>query len=369
MTGIRTSIRCDGGNDVLLHIHVKLHKLMRQRIFLVCWLILFTFLTAGQSPAWAEETQNPQTSAVVAEIGRIGKAAKGTVGVAALHLETGRKIAHNADEFFPMASTVKVAVAAKILDLADKGQMSLTSLIPVKRSELAPGGPLGDVHWRPAGLSFSAADLLDPMITRSDNTSTDVLYRVAGGPAAVHAYLQALGLKEIYPARYMRELLRDVLTILAPASSTISLADQFRRMSPKQVSARRTNAYRANPVYDADPRDQATPAAMLGLLRKIWLEDGVSRSARSTLLPMMERSATGLKGIRGRLPAGTIVADKTGTLAGTVNDVGFITLPDGKGHVAIVVFIKGSEAPSGTREAVIADIARLVYEDSLISAQ
>jgi beta-lactamase class A len=345
-----------------------LQKLMRQRIFSVCWLILFTLLIAGQSAAWAEETQSPQMGTVVAEIGRIGKVARGTVGVAAVHLETGRRIAHNADEFFPMASTVKVAVAAKILDLADKEQISLPSLIPVKRSELAPGGPLGDIHWRP-GLSFSAADLLDPMITKSDNTSTDVLYRVAGGPADVHAYLQALGLKEIYPARYMRELLRDVLTIPASASPKISLKDQFRQMSPKQASARRAKAHRANPAYDADPRDQATPAAMLGLLCKIWLEDGVSRSARSMLLPMMERSTTGLKGIRGRLPAGTIVADKTGTLAGTVNDVGFITLPDGKGHVAIVVFIKGSEAPSDTREAVIADIARLVYDHYLISAQ
>ena len=307
-------------------------------------------------------------STVVAEIGRIGKAAKGIVGVAAIHIETGRRIAHNASEFFPMASTVKVAVAAKILDLVDKGQIRIASRIPVKRSELAPEGPLGDIRWHP-GLSFSAVDLLEPMITESDNTSTDVLYRVAGGPTAVHAYLQALGLKEIYPARYMRELLRDVLTIPAPASSTISLTDQFRRMSPKQASARRAKAYRANSAYDTDPRDQATPAAMLGLLCKIWQEDGVSRSARSLLLPTMERSTTGLKRIRGRLPVGTIVADRTGTLAGTVNDVGIITLPGGKGHIAIVVFVKGSEAPYDTREAVIADIARLVYDYYLNSAQ
>jgi beta-lactamase class A len=84
------------------------------------------------------------------------------------------------------------------------------------------------------------------------------------------------------------------------------------------------------------------------------------------LIDMMERSTTGPKRIRGRLPAGTVVADKTGTLAGTVNDVGFITLPDGKGHIAIVVFVKGSEAPLDTRESVIADIARLVYDYFLI---
>jgi beta-lactamase class A len=54
-------------------------------------------------------------SAVVAEIGRIGKAAEGTVGVAAIHLETARRVVFHADESFPMASTVKVAVATKIL--------------------------------------------------------------------------------------------------------------------------------------------------------------------------------------------------------------------------------------------------------------
>jgi len=300
-------------------------------------------------------------SAVVAEIGRIGKAARGTVGVAAVHLETGRRVVFNADELFPMASTVKVAVAAKILDMVDKGQIRLTSLIPVERSELVPEGPLGDIQWRP-GLSFTVSDLLEPMITKSDNTSTDVLYRVAGGPTAVHAYLQALGLKEIYPARTIRELLRDVLSIPAPASPATQ-----GRMSTKQATERRAKAYRANPAYDADPRDQATPNAMLGLLSKIWLEEGVSRSARSMLLTLMERCTTGPKRIRGRLPAGIVVADKTGTLAGSVNDVGFMTLPDGKGHIGIVVFVKGSEAPPGTRETVIADIARLVYDYFLLS--
>ncbi|MGE5844787.1 MAG: serine hydrolase, partial [Syntrophaceae bacterium] len=119
-------------------------------------------------------------SAVVAEIGRIGTSAKGTVGVAAIHLETGRRVVFHSDEFFPMASTVKVALAAKILDMADKGQIKLTSPVPVERYEMAPEGPLEDIHWRP-GLSFSVSDLLEFMITKSDNTSTDVLYRVAGG--------------------------------------------------------------------------------------------------------------------------------------------------------------------------------------------
>jgi beta-lactamase class A len=337
----------------------------RNRVLIFSLLFAVIFMT-GRSFAWAEDTQGSASGAVMAEIGRIGMAAKGTVGLAAIHLETDRRVGSRADEFFPMASTVKVAVAAKILDMADRSEISLKTQIPVGQSEMAPEKPLGDIKWSP-GLSYSAADLLETMITQSDNTSTDVLYRVAGGPAAVQAYLQSLGLKDIRPARYIRELLRDVLSIPEPSSPTVSLADQFRKMSPKQAAERRAKAYRADPAYDADPRDQATPIAMLALLTKIWLAEGVNGTARSTLLSLMEKNRTGQKRIRGRLPAGTIVADKTGTLAGSVNDVGYITLPDGKGHIAIVVFVKGSDATPNTRETVIADISRLVYDYFLIS--
>ena len=42
------------------------------------------------------------------EIAHLAAAARGAVGVAALHLENGRALAHDADASYPMASTVKV---------------------------------------------------------------------------------------------------------------------------------------------------------------------------------------------------------------------------------------------------------------------
>lgn len=339
---------------------------MRPIGILLLSLLILADLAAGPFPAWAAETRDPAADAVTAEIGRIEKAARGALGVAAVHLESGRGVGYRADEFFPMASTVKVAVAARILEMADRGQVSLATEIPVKRMEMVPEGPLAAIRWRP-GLSWSFEELLEAMITRSDNTSTDVLFRVAGGPPAVDAWLKGIGLKDIRPARYIRELLRDVLSIPEPASPTVSLADQFRKMPPKRAAERRAKAMRASPDYDADPRDQATPNGMLALLVKIRLADGVSAEVRSALVPMMERAVTGPKRIRGRLPPGTIVGDKTGTLAGTANDVGYITLPGGKGCIALAVFVKGSEAPPHARETAIADIARLVYDYFLLS--
>ena len=61
-------------------------------------------------------------------------------------------------------------------------------------------------------------------------------------------------------------------------------------------------------------------------------------------------------------PAGTIVAHKTGTIGGTTNDVGIITLPDDAGHVVIAAFVKGSSRPVESRERAIAEVSRAVYD-------
>ena len=68
------------------------------------------------------------------------------------------------------------------------------------------------------------------------------------------------------------------------------------------------------------------------------------------------------KQIEGSVPAETVVAHKTGTIGGTTNDVGIITLPAGAGHVAISVFVKSSSKPIPARERVIAEIARAAHD-------
>lgn len=55
-------------------------------------------------------------------------------------------------------------------------------------------------------------------------------------------------------------------------------------------------------------------------------------------------------------------AQKTGTMPGVANDVGVVTSPGGKHHVAITIFTKGGSAPLERREADIAAAARAAYD-------
>jgi beta-lactamase class A len=75
----------------------------------------------------------------------------------------------------------------------------------------------------------------------------------------------------------------------------------------------------------------------------------------------MSRTRTGPGRLKGLLPSGTPVAHKTGTTGGVANDVGYITLPDGR-RFAIVVFTNSSETPEPDRDRAIAEIARSLFD-------
>src|SRR5207247_9065463 len=124
-----------------------------------------------------------------------------------------------------------------------------------------------------------------------------------------------------------------------------------------------------NAAFDRDPRDCSTPNAMAELLTKIFTGHALSPASTKEIIGTMERCHTGDDRIRARVPATTTVADKTGTLGGSLNDVGVITVPSGQGQVVCAVFIKKSDLPFADRDKVITAFARPVSAYSLFSRQ
>src|SRR5262245_32068622 len=103
---------------------------------------------------------------------------------------------------------------------------------------------------------------------------------------------------------------------------------------------------------------------MVHLLSVIHRRTGLLEPQADLLVNLMEQSKTGQGRLKGLLPKTTPVAHKTGTLDCCNNDAGIITLPNGKGHVAVAVFIKGSSSPRSAwaQSAAIAQIGRALYE-------
>jgi len=154
------------------------------------------------------------------------------------------------------------------------------------------------------------------------------LMKLAGGNAAVQAYLNSLPVAGIVVLNTEKELAQD---------------------------------------WPAQYRNSARPASAVELLRALYGHRALSESSRALILQDLEESTPGAKRLKGLLPQGTVVAHKTGTsgtqkgITAATNDIGIVTLPNGK-HLAIAVFVSDSPADEAGREAVIAKLGKLVFD-------
>lgn len=128
---------------------------------------------------------------------------RGQMGVAAINLRTGDTIAIDADERFPTASTIKVAIMVEAWQQAAAGGLPMDAVIELREaSKVGGAGILRGLH---DGLALTITDLIHLMITLSDNTATNMLIEKLG-TARINARLDSYGLRQ---TRLFRPTFRD----------------------------------------------------------------------------------------------------------------------------------------------------------------
>ena len=293
------------------------------------------------------------------ELERIEPLSGGVLGIAAIHLETGREVYLHADESFPMASTYKVPIAVQLLTRVDRGEIELTDMIDLSDHDLHPGsGTLSRLFDDP-GVSLSLLNLMELMLLISDNSATDLTLTAAGGADAVTQRMTALGVEGLRVDRPTSLLIADWVGIEGAPDDGLISPDLWTELA-RQVDEEGRRA--AAEAFALDPRDTSTPRAMAELLRSVWEGEAVSPESTALFLDVMKRVETGTGRLKGLLPPRTVVAHKTGTIGQTTNDVGIIYLPGDAGHVVTVAFVKDSERTVAERERAIAQAARAVYD-------
>jgi beta-lactamase class A len=314
---------------------------------------------AAQSVARSAWTDCAVSDSLVTDLERIARRVGNDIGIAAIHIESGARVSVNGTRRFPMASVSKVPMAIEFLHRVDDGEVSLEERLRLPITDFRPGNsPLAS--WsggRPVTVTVDS--LFRLMIEVSDNTATDVILRLSGGPAGVTGRLRALGIQEMDVDRSEARTFADLVGIPdSVPESELYRYSHFRLRDALPDSVRQ----RARLEYGTDTRDTATPEATAELLAELWSGAGLTAISRNRLLVAMLESRSGPRRIRGLLPRDTPVAHKTGTMAGAVNDVGIITLPDGRGHVALAVYVNTMHRTTYRRERTIAQAARAVYD-------
>jgi beta-lactamase class A len=269
------------------------------------------------------------------QIAQIAKDAKGTAYVACSLPGTKLDCGLNEHGHPPMQSTFKFPLALAVLHQVELGKSQLDQPIRFLKSDrYETFSPLQD-EFSKADVDVSLRKLIKVMAEESDNIAANILLRAIGGPDALQQYLDSLGLSAIH---------------------------------------QQDSEYTLHGDQKLQYRDYAEPVAMVSLLRLFADHSPLSPEHTALLNTWMLEASSGPQRIKGLFPAGTPVAHKTGSsgeefgMIPATNDVGLITLPDGR-RLAVAIFVTDAHADQATCEAVIARIAQAIYGDAIAKAR
>ena len=309
------------------------------------------------------------------KIAAIEKKSNTIMGITAIYIEKDKVVAHNSTKRFFMASTIKLPIALAFLHRVDEKKDSLSRVINLGLANSVPGSGTLYHLFEKKRIKMSLQQILKYMLRNSDNSASDTILQAVNGPEYVAKRMDALGFKNILINRSILEMFLDTNNVdhsfLDKPRPVFSWQRTFNSvpLEEKKLAWQR---------FENDIRDTTTPEEMAQLLVKVYKNQALSESSTKILLNIMERCRTGRSRIRGLLPANVKVAHKTGTWAineqkylnypGSkklfrfASDVGIITLPHNKGHIAIAVYVKSQAASDYTRSHAIALASRAIYD-------
>ena len=268
----------------------------------------------------------PADDALEARLRPLIDAHKGEVAIAVKHLKTGETFRHRADEPMPTASLIKLPVMVEVYQQAHEGKLKLTDPITLQKEDKVPGSGILTAHFSD-GASFPLVDAVRLMIAFSDNTATNLVVDKIGLPATA-ARMETLGFPntKLHSKVYKRET-----SVFPERSEKFGLGS-------------------------------TTASEMIGLLEQLHAEKLVSPEASKAMLEHLTQCDDKEKFPR-LLPAGTVIAYKTGSVTEARTDAGIICSPSGP--IAVCVLTAKNEDKSWTAEnagnRLCATVAREVF--------
>lgn len=226
-------------------------------------------------------------ASTIDQVREIARGVPGVIGVYCRTLAAGQPVfALNEHVIFPTASTIKVLimVTAYVTEEAHPGTLDRT--IVTRRSRLVGGSDF--MALQPDGARFTVRQLIVPMIAVSDNTASNDLIDFFGMPA-INAVGRRLGMRHTVLARHFLDF-----------------------------------------AAIAEHRDNLTTPYDMALLL-FALEHGAREGERTIVSPSHCRAMIDVmlrQTDRNKIPAGlpplTQVANKTGEISGTRNDIAIV---------------------------------------------
>ncbi|NML10751.1 SGM family class A beta-lactamase [Sphingobium sp. AR-3-1] len=249
----------------------------------------------------------------------IEKEVGGRLGVALVDKSGALLLGFNRDERFAMCSTFKGPLAAAVLIGAEGGKFGLEGEIPFSGDDILDYAPVVKKNKKRGRMSMG--ELAQAAVEVSDNSAANLLLPMLGGPEGLTSFMRAHG---------------DAVTRLDRNEPTL------------------------NENAQGDPRDTTTPAAMAGLMGRLFFRDMKPESV-DRLRSWFNASSTGDKRIKAGLPEGWTSGSKTGTCGTAYNDVALVKAPNGDEYI-LAVYLDRPTVDAKKAETAIAETARAALD-------
>lgn len=306
------------------------------------------------------------------------------IGVSFRHIETGKGFVIENSKSYPLASAYKLPLMLCVLKKCESGDMSLKDMIEIRNADRCIGS--GDLQYAPAGKKYSLSHLIYEMMSSSDNTAADAIFNRLKRNETMN-FLKACGIlhTNIYIANRPSWLLSLGEYSDFKGMSSYEIASKWMGMSSRErfyaidkvndenssltiaqfqsiEDASESSGTYAGDVAIAEALDNTgTPSDFTGMLSSLWKGTVLDKSMREKALYYLASCKYNSR-IPGRLPKGTKVWHKTGTIRGCVNDAGIIEFSSSS-HGAIAVFVRNISDGSQKEAAdAIAEISKIIYE-------
>ena len=254
------------------------------------------------------------------------KAHKGTVAVAVKHLKTGEEFYLNVDEPMPTASLIKLPIMVEAYWQAAENKVKLDKPLTLRKEDKVPGSGILTSHFSD-GATFPLRDAVRLSIAFSDNTATNLVLDEIGIPST-NLRMEKLGFKHT------------------------KINAKVYKGSTTSIDPERTKKFGLG---------STTAREMVQLLERIEAGKVVSPEACQEMIAHLKACDDKEKMTR-LLPAGTIVAHKTGSVNASKTDAGILYLKSGP--VALCVLTDKNDdvrwTPDNAAQVLIGKIAKEV---------
>ncbi|BES73113.1 hypothetical protein RE428_41310 [Marinobacter nanhaiticus D15-8W] len=333
-------------------------------------LLVFTSGAVAQTDDWRPVLQK--------EIERIDQTFSGDLGVYIRHLGNGREIAHNADQDWYLASTIKVPLAIVLMQRAEDEDLDLEQKLTLRASDYVDG--TGDLLWVDPGARYSLEELNRRSIVDSDSTATDMLIRFLG-EESFNEEVARLVPAGLGPITTILQVRYDAYSEVHPSVSRLSNRDFIDLKTAHTYKARydmllekldiSVSEAHAGSVREAFERyyqrgiNSGNLEVFGTLLEELVQGELLNEAHTDRLLGYLSEITTGDRRIAGGLPSGAPFAHKTGTQVARSCDIGLLNSQQPDEAVIVAACARNYAALSEAEKAYQA-IGRALDEAGLV---